>query len=114
MLTSRSKKVRLNTPQSLIALLRECSTPAYYPKYEKDRISLSHTMSKKDCITLIEDYELMKKHLKKCGYRISTLWSIGLDGSITRTERGELEYIKSQLKSRKFLKKRKRKKLMRR
>jgi hypothetical protein len=68
-------------------------------------------MSKKDCITLIEDYELMKKHLKKCGYKISSLWSIGLDGTISITERGEIEAIKSQMKLRKRIKKRRRKKL---
>ncbi len=111
MLTARGKKVRLNTPQALIEQLKECSHPTHYPKYETDRISLTHSMSKKDCISLIEDYELMKKHLKECGYKINALWAIGLDGSITRTKRGEEEYLKSQMKPRKRLKKPKRKKL---
>lgn len=111
MLTSRGKKVRLNTPQILIELLKECSRQTHYPKYETDKISLTHSMSKKDCITLIEDYELMKKELKNSGYRISSLWSIGLDGTITRTKRGEDEYIKNKMKLRKRLKKRKRKRL---
>ncbi len=102
MLTSRSKKVRLNTPQALIELLEECSRPTYYPKYETDRIRLTHSMSKKNCISLIEDYELMKKHLKKCGYKIDADWEVGLDGTITN------------LKPRQRLKKPKRKKLRRR
>ena len=117
MLTSRSKKVRLNTPQSIIELLKECSQPTHYPKHETNIVGIRHTMSKKNCITLIEDYELMKKHLKKCGYKISTLWAIGLDGTITKTERGELEHIeliKNQTKLHKRFKKRKRKKLMKR
>ena len=58
-------------------------------------------MTKKDCISLIEDYELMKKHLKKCGYKIDADWEVGLDGTITN------------LKPRKRLKKPKRKRLQR-
>ena len=102
MFTSREKRIRLNTPQALIELLQESSRPTHFPKFETDKISLSHSMSKKDCITLIEDYELMKKHLKKCGYKIDADWEVGLDGTITN------------LKPRKRLKKSKRKKLIRR
>ena len=110
---SKRKVVKLETPQSVIELLKECSTPSKYPKHETNIVGIRHKMSKEDCINFIEDYELMKLTLKKCGYRISALWSVSLDETITKTRRGEELFHQKSLEERrnkrKHLKRRRKK-----